>query len=78
MQIKWALNKSRYNIRKHGVSFHEAATALYDTMSVTGFDPDILFMNIDSYPWCGHSGLMNKVGSGHRIAAGRRRSIRPA
>jgi hypothetical protein len=40
MKIEWDSNKARLNHRKHKVSFEEAATALYDTMSVTGLDPD--------------------------------------
>ena len=40
MKIEWDPNKARSNRRKHGVSFEEAATALYDTLSVTGADPD--------------------------------------
>lgn len=40
MKIVWDPNKARSNLRKHRVSFEEAATALYDTMSVTGDDPD--------------------------------------
>ena len=40
MKIEWDSSKARANIRKHGVSFQDAVTALYDTMSVTGADPD--------------------------------------
>jgi len=40
MKIEWDPNKARTNLRKHKVSFEEASTALYDTMSVTGPDPD--------------------------------------
>ncbi len=40
MKIDWDPNKARSNIRKHKVTFEEAATALHDTMSVTGADPD--------------------------------------
>jgi uncharacterized DUF497 family protein len=40
MKIEWDPNKARSNIRKHRVSFEEAATALYDALSVTGADPD--------------------------------------
>jgi uncharacterized DUF497 family protein len=43
MKIRWDPNKARSNLRKHKVSFHEAATALCDTMSVTGADPDHSF-----------------------------------
>jgi len=40
MKIEWDSNKARLNLRKHKVSFEEAATAFYDTLSVTGADPD--------------------------------------
>lgn len=32
--------KAASNLRKHGVSFHEAATVFQDTLSLTGDDPD--------------------------------------
>jgi hypothetical protein len=40
MQIEWDPDKARSNLRKHKVSFEEAATALGDAMSATGADPD--------------------------------------
>lgn len=40
MKIEWDPNKERANLRKHGDSFQEAVTALCDTMSATGVDPD--------------------------------------
>ena len=40
MRIEWDPNKARANLRKHRVSFEEAATALRDPLSVTGADPD--------------------------------------
>lgn len=40
MKIEWDQKKARVNIRKHRVSFEEAATALSDPMTVTGHDPD--------------------------------------
>ena len=43
MKIEWDPDKARSNVRKHRVSFQEAATALYDAMSVTGVDPDHSF-----------------------------------
>ncbi len=44
MKIEWDPNKARVNLKKHGVSFEEAATSLCDTMSVTGADPDHSFV----------------------------------
>ena len=40
MNFAWDPRKAADNIRKHGVSFEEAATALSDPLSVTGADPD--------------------------------------
>ena len=40
MRIEWDPHKARTNLRRHRVSFEEAATALRDTLSVTGADPD--------------------------------------
>ena len=40
MKCEWDPVKSATNLKKHGVSFEEAATALADTLSVTGPDPD--------------------------------------
>lgn len=40
MKFKWDPVKTRSNLRKHKVSFEEAATALKDPMAETGFDPD--------------------------------------
>ncbi|HMK64649.1 MAG TPA: BrnT family toxin [Thermodesulfobacteriota bacterium] len=37
--VKWP-RKAKSNIKKHGISFEEAATALRDPMAVTGYDPD--------------------------------------
>jgi uncharacterized DUF497 family protein len=40
MKIEWDSRKAKSNIKKHGVSFEEAATALSDPMAATGVDPD--------------------------------------
>jgi len=40
MKIEWDLKKAKLNLRKHRVSFEEAATALSDPMAATGADPD--------------------------------------
>lgn len=40
MKIEWDPKKAKSNLRKHGVSFKEAATALSDSMAATGADPD--------------------------------------
>jgi len=40
MKIEWDPRKVRSNLRKHRVSFEEAATALSDPMAATGADPD--------------------------------------
>jgi uncharacterized protein len=40
MQVEWDPEKAAANLRKHGVSFEEAATVLSDPLSVTLPDPD--------------------------------------
>jgi uncharacterized DUF497 family protein len=40
MKIEWDPKKAKSNLRKHRVSFEEAATALSDSMAATGIDPD--------------------------------------
>lgn len=39
-QYEWDVKKAEMNLRKHGVSFEEAATALDDPLSVTFIDRD--------------------------------------
>jgi uncharacterized protein len=40
MKIEWDPEKAKANLKKHGISFEEAATALSDPMAATGADPD--------------------------------------
>ena len=40
MKCEWDPEKAAANLRKHGVSFEEAATALADDLGSTGADPD--------------------------------------
>ena len=40
MKIEWDPVKATANLKKHGVTFEEAATALSDPMAVSGHDPD--------------------------------------
>lgn len=40
MKFEWDIKKANSNLRKHSVSFEEAATALSDLMALTGSDPD--------------------------------------
>ena len=40
MKFEWDMQKAKANLRKHKVSFEEAATALDDPMSATSSDPD--------------------------------------
>jgi uncharacterized DUF497 family protein len=40
MRFEWDPRKAEANLRKHGVSFAEATTALRDDLSLTGHDPD--------------------------------------
>ena len=40
MRIEWDPRKAKSNLKKHRVSFEEAATALSNPMAATGADPD--------------------------------------
>ena len=40
MNFAWDPKKAAANLRKHGVTFEEAATVFRDTLSASGFDPD--------------------------------------
>lgn len=40
MTFEWDIRKASQNQRKHGVSFHEAATVFGDPFAVTFQDPD--------------------------------------
>ena len=40
IQFEWDPAKAKMNLRKHGVTFREAATVLRDPLGITIFDPD--------------------------------------
>ena len=40
MRFEWNALKAARNLRKHGVSFDEASSVFFDSLSATGDDPD--------------------------------------
>ena len=40
MEFEWDSLKADMNLKKHGVSFHDAATVFEDALSITYHDPD--------------------------------------
>jgi uncharacterized DUF497 family protein len=40
IQFEWDKAKAKQNLKKHGVSFEEASTVLYDPLSASFDDPD--------------------------------------
>jgi uncharacterized protein len=40
MEFEWDPVKADFNLDKHGVSFHEAATIFASPLSLTYYDPD--------------------------------------
>ena len=40
MDFQWDVTKAKANLRKHGVSFDEAASVFFDSLAVSGNDPD--------------------------------------
>lgn len=43
MEFEWDPKKAESNKRKHGISFHEAATVFGDPLAITFTDPDHSF-----------------------------------
>ena len=40
MEFEWDESKAKKNLKKHGISFHEAGTVFGDPMAITFLDPD--------------------------------------
>ncbi|WP_347273021.1 BrnT family toxin [Candidatus Kuenenia sp.] len=40
MQFEWDTDKFESNLKKHGISFHEASTVFGDPLAITFNDPD--------------------------------------
>lgn len=40
MKFEWDPDKSEANLKKHGISFHDAATVFGDALALTFNDPD--------------------------------------
>lgn len=40
MEFEWDPGKSNANLKKHGISFHEASTVFGDPLAITFNDPD--------------------------------------
>jgi uncharacterized DUF497 family protein len=40
MEFEWDERKARANAKKHGISFHDAATVFGDPFAITFTDPD--------------------------------------
>lgn len=40
MHFEWDPSKAGKNFRKHGVTFEEASSVFYDSLAITGADPD--------------------------------------
>jgi uncharacterized DUF497 family protein len=54
MDFEWDPQKATQNLKKHGVSFHEAATVFDDPLSIAVADPDHSF-DEDRYTLVGRS-----------------------
>ena len=71
IDFEWDPSKARMNLRRHGVSFHEAATVLRDPLGITIYDPDHS-EDEDRYITIGTSGgdrflMVAHTGRGDRI-----------
>ena len=55
LTFEWDARKARSNLRKHGVSFVEAATVFADPLTVTIYDPDHSSAREERFITLGHS-----------------------
>ena len=74
MEFEWDPRKAAQNLRKHGVSFHEAATVFGDLLSTTVADPDHS-VNEERYITVGMSDRRRLVIVGHTARGERIRII---
>lgn len=74
MDYEWDDAKAALNIKKHGVSFDEAATAFLDPLALSGPDPDHSDEE-DRYITFGHSGLGRLLSVCHTYRQGTIRVI---
>jgi uncharacterized DUF497 family protein len=79
VQFEWDFKKAKVNLRKHGVSFNEAATVFLDQLSLTGDDPDHS-VSEERYVTFGVSSVGRLLVVAHTEREGRTRiiSARPA
>lgn len=74
MKFAWDVKKAESNLRKHGVSFDEAATVFLDLMAMSGHDPD-LSIEEDRYITFGFSRLGRLLAVCHTYRPGTIRII---
>ena len=74
MRFDWDSKKAETNLRKHDVSFDEAATAILDPHTVSGPDPDHSFGE-ERYITFGYSQLGRLVAVCHTYRPGTIRII---
>lgn len=69
MNFEWDPKKAATNLRKHGVSFEEAASVFLDPMAVSGPDPDHSVGEF-RYLTFGYSRLARLLGVHHTYQSG--------
>ncbi len=74
MEFEWDLKKSETNRKKHGISFHEAASVFGDPLAITFADPDHS-RGEHRYLTFGHSTLNNLLVVVHTERQGKTRII---
>jgi uncharacterized DUF497 family protein len=74
MNFDWDPKKAKANLRKHGVSFDEAATVFLDSHAVSGPDPDHS-VGEERYITFGYSRLGRLLAVCHTYRPGRIRII---
>lgn len=49
MKFEWDPRKTESNLRKHGVSFDEAGSVFLDRLALSGPDPGIIKISVESF-----------------------------
>lgn len=74
MEFEWDPKKSELNRKKHGVSFHEAATVFSDPLAISFPDPDHSLAKHRSLTF-GHSKMDHLLVVAHTERRGKTRII---
>jgi uncharacterized protein len=74
MEFEWHPDKAELNLKKHGISFHEASTVFGDPLAITFSDPDHSILE-KRFLTFGYSGMRRLLVVAHTERHGKTRII---